>query len=135
MSVFDSARQLGKELLETEEAKRLVAANEAFKNNEEAVQMINDYNEMQQSYQKEMSQGTMSKEDMEAKVNEIMAKGDAIKAHEICGELINAQNDFNRFMNKVLSIVQATIAGEPEDSCDEGGCSSGCCSSCGGGCH
>ena len=44
MSVFDSARQLGKELLETEEAKRLVAANEAFKNNEEAVQMINDYN-------------------------------------------------------------------------------------------
>lgn len=134
MSVFELARDLGKELLNTDEAKRVLAANEAFKANEEAVAMINDYNDMQKEYQKEMGTGKLSKEEMESKVNEIMAKGDEIKKHEICGELINAENEFNRFLNSVLSVIQGTIAGEKEGNAGGCDCSSGGCSSCSG-CH
>ena len=109
MSVQDTARQLGKELLETEQAKRLIAANEAFKASEEAIKMINDYNDMQRQYQYDTTGNKMPKEEMEKRVDEIMMFGEKIKKDPICGELINAQNDFNRFMNSVLAIIKQTI--------------------------
>lgn len=135
MSVYDLARQLGNELLETPEIKRVLEAKKVYEADTKAVKLIEDFNEFQKSYQQKMQNPELTKEEYEALTKQVMEKSDAVKANAACSELINAEQAFNELLNQVFTIVTATISGEdPSGECG-GDCSSGCCSSCGGGCH
>ncbi len=133
MTVYELARQLGEELLKTEEVERVLAAKKAYEADEKAVGMITEYNTLQKQYREKMQNPDITSEEYNKLTEEIMAKGDIIQSYEITKELIEAENDFNQFMNSVFSIVTSTLSGE-EENCG-GGCDGGCCSSCGGGCH
>lgn len=134
MTIFEHARLLGEELLKTKEVERLLNAKKVFEADEEAVALINEYSQMQSEYQEKLQDINITKEEYEEATNKMMEKGTIIKNHAVAGELINAQNELNNLINKVFSIVTNTMSGEEESQCGDGGCSSGCCSTCNG-CH
>ena len=46
MSIYDKARELGKEMLECEEAQKLYAARETFENSEAAKTLVDEYTDL-----------------------------------------------------------------------------------------
>ena len=52
MSIYDQARQLGKDILECEEAQKLYAAREAFEKDEVAKALVDEYTQMKDEWQK-----------------------------------------------------------------------------------
>lgn len=135
MTIYDLARELGQELLKTSEIENMMAAKKEYEADEKAVELIIEYNQYQKDYQQKLQNPILTKEEYETLTNELREKADIISNYEPTAKLIAAEQKFNELLNQVFTIVTATISGEEQESCGEGGCSSGCCGSCEGGCH
>lgn len=130
-NLFEQARNLAENLLETNEGKKYQEAKYIFEGDEESVSMLNEYGKMRQDFQMRMQKGE-SGEDFENAKNELNQMVSEIKQNQIITELFKAEEDFNKMVVRVMDIFNATLMGESEQN-------SGCCGSsgCGGcsGCH
>lgn len=137
MTVYEMARELGQELLKTPETERVLAAKKAYDEDPKAVNLIEEYNAFQKDYQSKLQNPDLTQEEYQSLTNEVMEKGNVIKAYPVTAELIEAEGEFNQYLNSIFNIITSTISGDEEEpSCgDGGGCNSGCCGGCGGGCH
>lgn len=128
MSVMEKARELGEQILETPEAKRLNDAREKYNNDELAKAKMDDFSIFKNQIQQGRNQQTLSATEFQTaqtKLNEMAAE---LKDIPVIGELIEAENNFNGMVNQVFSVLRYAITGETP------GCSPSDCASCGGGC-
>lgn len=134
MSVYDLARELGQQLLDTPETIAVLEAKKVFEADEKAVALINEFKVLQMQYQQKLQNPQLTKEEYESLTNEIREKSDVINSYPATAKLIEAEQTFNNLLNQIFTIVTSTIAGDDPQQCGSGDCSSDCCSSCSG-CH
>ena len=132
-SVYELARELGKELMNTPEVAELLEAKKIYEADTEIVRLVKEYGELQQDFEIRFAAGKTTEEEQKAFTEEMQKRGEVIKANEAAANLFAAESKFNQFISSVFSIVTATLAGD--DLSQTGGCSPDCCASCGGGCH
>lgn len=133
MSIFDKARELGRDILECEEAQTLYAAREAFEKDETAKALVDQYTELKDKWSAIMENKEADKAILSKLGEDIMAKEEEIKNNPVTLGLMEAESKFGAFVNSVFSLLSATVQGQ--DTQQGGGCDPSCCSSCGGGCH
>ncbi len=132
-TVFEMARELGKELQKTPQVETLLEAKKAYEADPEIVKTVAEYTKMHEDFQARMQAGGVSPEEQKKYNEDMETKGQEIKNNKLASDLFVAEMNFNNFMNSVFNIITATLSGEePEQA---GGCSPSCCESCGGGCH
>jgi cell fate (sporulation/competence/biofilm development) regulator YlbF (YheA/YmcA/DUF963 family) len=130
MTVYDNARKLAEELLETEIGKKYTDAKFVFDNNEEAKQKLREYNDFRESKMRAMKADRLSASEIDEAKEQITAMANELRANEVINEMVLAENQFNYFVQNVMNVFNATLTGNmSEDS----GCT-GSCGSCGG-CH
>ncbi len=129
-TVYELARELGNEILKTKEVEKLLKAKEIFEADEEAVKLLDEYQKLQQDMQTKMVSGHSSVEEQKEIQTILNEKSERIKKNDAACQLFEAENEFNRFLQSIFSIIQTTMSGE-ESACS---CSSDGCASCSG-CH
>ncbi len=130
-TVFDKARELAEMLLESEQGKKMNDARYVFECNEDAKAQLINYTNYRQAVQMKIDSGELSEEETKKESEKISAMIKEMQANPIINDMVAAESDFNMYVNRVMSVFQATLQGMPEN--EEGGCT-GSCSSCGG-CH
>ena len=131
MSIYDKARELGKEMLECEEAQKLYAARETFENSEAAKTLVDEYTDLKNKWQEIMGDENADKAILTDLGEQIVAKEKEIKENEITMGLMKAESEYGAFVNSIFNLISATIQGQ--DSA-QGGCDPSCCAGCSG-CH
>lgn len=129
MDLVEQAKELGNAILATEQAKNLADATALYEASEEAQAKMEEYRKYQEDVQKTMQSGEVSKEDIHIATQRLTEMATELKQDPIIGGLVFAENEFNGYVNQIMTVVKNTIMGI-DSSCGEGGCSG-----CGGGCH
>ncbi|MFV0504696.1 MAG: YlbF family regulator [Lachnospirales bacterium] len=124
---FDKARELGEMILASEQANTLSEATIIFQNNPEAKAKMDEYNKYQADVRNSMQSGELSKEEITKMTQRLTEMAVNLKQDEIVGGLVFAENEFNGFVNQVMSVLKVTIMGD-ENKINE--CTQGDCSSC-----
>ena len=129
MSIFDTARSLGEELVSSPEYIALKEAEEAQFADEVAMKALEEYSTFGQRLADEARSGEVSKERM-SQIRQLMnEKNQALLENQTIAAYLKAKNDFEAVLEQVNNIIRFYVKGQEES----GGCS-GSCESCGG-CH
>lgn len=129
MSVVEKAKELGQMIVESEEFVALQKAEVRQNNDAKAIELIANYNVKRNELMAQMQDPNVSKEKMDEVRSQMEAEFDILSANEAISEYIEATQNFQQMMTQVNSVISHYVNG------DQGGCDSGSCSSCGGGCH
>ncbi len=134
MEIYETARQLGKLILESEESAILRQVQEELNAQTDATKMLDDYNAYRSHVQQKMQAGDMTKEDFNEASETLSQKAKEVKQDPFISRMLLAESEFNNLVNRVLAIIRMTITKEDED--ENAGCS-GCSGGSGGcsGCH
>ncbi len=128
----DKAKDLANLILESEQSKLLSEASATFKANDAAQAKMEEYNKYRVDVQKSMQTPGLSKEEISLMTQKLTEMTTELKQDPIIGALVFAENEFNGFVNNVMSVLKNTIMGieeEEKKSCSSSnGCSS--CSGC-----
>lgn len=133
MSVYEMARELGKKLSTTEEYQGVLATQKAVAMDKEARDLIREFQNLQQSYQRMQMMGHQLSEENIATLEELEKNA---TANLLVKEYLGAQALFYEVVNEVNENIQAGLKGIEADTPDQDRCS---CSSnesgaCGGSC-
>ena len=127
-NLFEQARELANNLLDTKEGKKYQEAKYIFEGDNEAIAMLQEYAKRTQDFQIKMQKGESGEafEEARAELNSLVEE---MKQNNIITELFKAEGEFNQMVASVMDIFNATLIGESEE---QGCCSSGCggCSGC-----
>lgn len=126
-TVYELARELGNEILKTKEIEKLLEAKKIFDADEEAVSLLDEYEKIRNDMQAKMMAGHSTAEEQKEIQSILNEKSEKIKKNDAACQLFAAENEFNKFMQSIFSIIQTTISGE-ESECSPEGCAS--CSGC-----
>ena len=126
MTIIEMANELGKMLAESEEFKRLKAADEAQRTDEAAQLMLMAYNKRREEL---MAQA--QKEDItDGEIQKIRAEMDAefakLNKSPVIMEFVEAMSRFNNLMGNVNTRMAAYVSPKNESDCGSE------CGSCGG---
>ncbi len=124
---FEKAKELGNLILESEQSKLLSEASATFKANDDAQKKMDDYNKYRADVHKSMQTPGLTKEEINVMTQKLTEMTTELKQDPIIGALVFAENEFNGFVNNVMTVIKNTIMGvNPEEK----GCSPTDCSSC-----
>lgn len=126
--IFEKARELGEAIIESKEYKELKAAELAQENDEEAMKLLKEYNDVRAHLAEEIQKGDVSEERVAAIREELEEAYQKITTNDLITAYINAQRTFQAVIDQMNNILSFHITGQLP-----GGCS-GSCSTCGG-CH
>ena len=126
-TVYELARELGNEILKTKEIEKLLEAKKIFDADEEAVSLLDEYEKIRNDMQAKMMAGHSTVEEQKEIQSILNEKSEKIKKNDAACQLFAAENEFNKFMQSIFSIIQTTISRE-ESECSPEGCAS--CSGC-----
>ena len=119
MSVYDKARELGKDMLECEEAQKLYAAREVFENDDAAKALVDQYVELKEKWQEIMTDESADKAILTDLGAQITAKEKEIKENSVTMGLMKAESEYGAFVNSVFNLLSATIQGKDNvEGCD-----------------
>lgn len=125
MTIIEKAHELGEMIEASEEWKALKEAETAQAEDDEAQQLVSDFNIKRMNLAREIQSGKITEEEAIKKNNEafaeMVAKSESIKKY------VDAKDKFDKLVNSVNNVINMHIVG------DQGGCTHDC-SSCGG-CH
>ncbi|MBQ3379273.1 MAG: YlbF family regulator [Clostridia bacterium] len=124
--ILSKAVEIGELMRETEQVKRLLAANEAFEADEALRDKVGNF-EMQRQKLVQMQNDGASNEEMETQNSQIMSIYEEIMASPIMSDMTDANNEVQQIMNYIIRTISSCFAGS-SDEC--GGDCSGCA-----GCH
>lgn len=128
-NIFEQARNLANSLLETKEGKKYQEAKYIFEADDEAILLLQEYDKKSKDFKIRMQKGESGQDFENARqdLNNFVLK---IKENNIITELFKAEDNFNKMVNSVMDIFNATIMGE--DKTKDGCCNSGCggCTGC-----
>ena len=125
--IIEKARELGIELSESPEFKRMMAAQSAMEGKPEIMEMLEGYNSRQSEIMEEMS-GEGDAKRMTALSAEMDELKEGLFNTAEFVEMMEARNAFEELMKRVNRAIGMSIGLEPED--DDEGCTHDC-----GSCH
>lgn len=125
MTVIDKTRELGELIQQSAEMERVKKAEIAQEADENAKELLKEFNMQRMNLARDMQSGKLSREDAIEKNNkafdELIEKSDVIK------EYIDAKKEFDGLVNQVNQILNFYITGQDPNCTHD-------CSTCGG-CH
>lgn len=132
--IFEKAEILAAAIGKSSELSNLRSTEQAMLANEEAQQIIAEFQEEQQRLSDLQVEGQgLSEEATKA----IEAMEERVENHPLISAYLKAQDQFTQMLDNVNAILASAIAGESGHdegcSCDSDGCGSGGCG-CGGSC-
>ena len=123
--IFEKTRELGALIQASEQMKNVKNAEIMQENNDEAQELLKQYNTNRINLARDMQSGAISREEAIKKNNEafeeIVEKSEIIKKH------IEAKKEFDAMINQVNQILNFYITGQDPNCTHD-------CSTCGG-CH
>lgn len=123
--IFEKTRELGALIQASEQMKKVKNAEILQENNDEAQELLKQYNTKRINLARDMQAGKISREDAIKQNNEafeeIIEKSEIIKNH------IEAKKEFDQMINQVNQILNFYITGQDPNCTHD-------CSTCGG-CH
>ena len=125
MTVIDKTRELGELIQQSAEMERVKKAEIAQEADENAKELLKEFNMQRMNLARDMQSRKLSREDAIEKNNkafdELLEKSDVIK------EYIDAKKEFDGLVNQVNQILNFYITGQDPNCTHD-------CSTCGG-CH
>ena len=125
MDIFEKARELGEMIQETEEMKKMQAADTAQMADEEAQALLKEFNLARMNLARDMQEGKISKEEAVKKNAE--AFENMMNSSATIKEYVEAKKAFDAVVSKINGILNFYITGQ-DPNCTHN------CSTCGG-CH
>ncbi len=129
-TIIEKAQELGTLIAESEEKAKATAAADKMNNDEEAVMLLQKYNENRKAALEKMRGKNPSKEELEEFKTYIQSEFEKIAKNSLISEYIEANKNFDTLVQQVNAVLSYFITGQENES---GSCS-GSCSTCGG-CH
>ena len=125
MTIIEKAHELGEMIEQSEEMKALKLAEQAQAEDDDAQQLVSDFNIKRMNLAREIQSGKITEDEAIKKNNdaftEMVAKSETIKNY------VDAKEKFDGMVNSINSVINMYITG------NQGGCTHNC-STCGG-CH
>ena len=128
MDILEKARELGEMLADSEEYKRLQAAEKAKNEDEQALKLLNDYNRMANEFAMKVQAAEPTKEELENYRDSLGKAFAELDANPVVHEFMESKKSFDELMKNINSIIAFYVVPKGQSSC------SGYCGSCGG-CH
>jgi cell fate (sporulation/competence/biofilm development) regulator YlbF (YheA/YmcA/DUF963 family) len=130
--IYEQAKILAAAIAKSSELSNLKSTEKAMFADDQAQQIIADFQQEQQRLSDLQSEGQeLSEEDKQT----VDAMEEKVENHPLIAAYLQAQDQFTQMLDSVNSILAGAIAGESEESDDdECGCGSGGCGSGGGSC-
>ncbi len=133
--IIEKAGELGKMIAKCPEAERVNTAGEKMNANDEAVDMLQSYNDnRREATEKLRSLGNPTQEDIEKFRAEDMAEFEKLMANPLIKEYIEANQEMENLVNQVNAVLTYFIQGGQEGELSANGGCGGDCSGCTG-CH
>ena len=124
--IIKLAFELGNAIAQSEEIESLKMMQIKISQDQDAYSLIMRYQDTQSKIENKLQEG-IAVTSAEENLVDIMEQ--QINSNPLIQELIQVQEKFDNLMQGVYFAMNQAISGV------EGGCSSGCCDSCGGGCN
>ena len=125
MTVIDKARELGELIHSSDEMTRMKQAEIAQEADENAKELLKEFNMQRMNLARDMQKGDISREDAIEKNN--AAFDELLEKSEVIKEYIDAKKEFDALVNQVNQILNFYITGQDPNCTHD-------CSTCGG-CH
>ena len=126
MDIFETAKQLGTMLANSEQMTRLKNAEATLEGDSAAKELMNIYKELQLKVVR-ASKARAEKPEIDALRDELMAHQVALNENAITKEYLDSKNDFDTFTKTINQVITYAMTGDE-------GCSPSKCGSCSG-CH
>lgn len=124
--ILEKARELGALIQASEQMKNVKNAEILQENDDNAQELLREYNTKRINLARDMQEGKISREEAVKQNNEafeaIISKSEAISRH------IAAKKEFDQMVNQINQILNYYITGQDPNCTHD-------CSTCGGGCH
>lgn len=125
MTITEKTHELGKLIKESEEMAAYKAAEEAQMNDENAKQLMQEFNLNRMNLARDMQEGKITQEEAVKKNNEAFEK--LVNGSEVIKNFIDAKKEFDAVISEINGILNYYITGQ------EPNCTHDCCTC--GGCH
>ena len=125
MDIFEKTEELGKMIQETEEMKRMTAADVAQQTSEEAQALLREFNLARMNLARDMQEGKIEKVEAIKKNTQLFE--DMVNSNEIIKEYVESKKAFDAVIGKINGILNFYITGQDPNCTHD-------CSTCGG-CH
>ncbi len=127
--IIEKAQELGTLIAESAEKARATEAADRMNNDEEAVMLLQTYNENRKAALEKMRGTNPSKEELQEFKAYVQAEFEKIAGNKLISEYIEANKEFDMLVQQVNAVLSYFITGQEEES---GGCSGNCsgCSGC-----
>ena len=125
MDIFEKTQELGKMIQETEEMKRMMAADAAQQADAEAQELLKEFNLQRMNLARDMQEEKITQEEAIKKNNQAFA--DMMEKSEVIKEYVESKKAFDAVIGKINGILNFYITGQ-DPNCTHN------CSTCGG-CH
>ncbi len=112
MSVIEKAKELGQELVESEEYKELKRKEKALYDDEDATSLLEEYENINKQLQMARANGQEVNDQQQKKMQSLqmkMEQNPSIKSY------IESQKKFNEVMNSVNKIINGYITGQDQE--------------------
>lgn len=123
MSILEKARELGLEIAHSRELAEMKAAELAMLQDPDARQIIEEFKEKQRIYQAIQAEGKQLSESQKRDVEDLEKR---MIENPVIAEYFRAQQNFERILEQINSIIVQAIYGEHAECSDE------CCTTCSG---
>lgn len=118
MTIFVQALELGREIARTKEYGRMMTAENAVKDDPEALRAVKEYQELQQSYYRmQMSGQQLTEEHLE----KLKVAEDSAMSNGLVKDYYESRLQFHQIVEKVNARIQEGITGvNPDQDCAGG---------------
>ena len=134
MDIIELAREMGKQIQQTEEYKNLQTARKASDEDAQLQDLIGKFNLKRMDLSAAMQEEEKDDEKIAKLDKELKELYKTVMANESLSAFNTAKMAMDTIMNKVQMVLTASVNGEDPQTCDVEHSCSGSCSSCGG-CH
>ena len=125
MSIYQKARELGEEILNSDYGAMLAEAKINFENNTKVSDQLDYYTQYRADYLEKLRKRELSPQDIAHEQKKIDAMQFDLSQEVDLTRLLDAEENFNNYVNHILDILKLTISGESSCGSSSGGCS-GC---------
>ncbi len=134
MDIVQLAREMGKQIQQTEEYKNLQVARKASDEDKELQDLIAQFNIKRMDLSSAMQEENKDEEKITSLDKELKELYQKVMSNESLAAFNTAKMELDAIMNKVQMVLTASVNGEDPETCDVEHSCGGSCSTCGG-CH
>ena len=125
MEMLKKAHELGEMIKESPEMKAMMEAEEAQKNDEEAIKLLQEYNLKRMNLARDLQEGKIEQAEAIVKNNEYFSE--MVKSSETIENFVKTKQAFDEMVQKINQVLNYYITGQDPNCTHD-------CSTCGG-CH